>query len=257
MNETTESNPASTPYLLPLSIVLASLIISASILFVGSKRNGLNNTSGLVADSNTAPQQLTPRPPSNELGTRQLLPNSTVNLQTGSKDGHAIGPANSKVTVVEFTDFECPFCGRFHTDSGKQIRKDYVDAGKSVRYVIKHYPLPVHSQAAPAANASECAAEQGNDKFWAMHDKMFENQAILSDASYKRWAQQLGLGMAKFNLCYDGKKYNAIVAADSQAGQSAGVSATPTIFVIGPNGTLPIVGAKPYAQLKTAIDSAL
>ena len=165
-------------------------------------------------------------------------------------DDAVLGDPNAPVTVVEFSDFECPYCKKAYEDSVKQLKTEYVSTGK-VKFVYRDYPLGFHPKAQKAAEASECAHEQ--NKFWEMHDKLFENQASLSEVNYKKWATELGMDSNKFNDCLDTGKYANEVAADTAAGNALGVSGTPTFFVNGQK----IVGAVPYAQLKQVVDSYL
>lgn len=166
---------------------------------------------------------------------------------TITKDDHVLGASNAKVTLVEFSDFECPYCSALAPTLG-QILKDY--AGK-VRLVYKQFPLSFHQYAAKAAEASECASEQG--KFWEMHDLMFANQSQLSDTIFSTWAKQLGLNVSKFDSCVSSNKYAARIQADQQLGSQSGVDGTPATFV---NGQL-VSGAVPYADFKSIIDAAL
>jgi protein-disulfide isomerase len=165
------------------------------------------------------------------------------------KVDHIRGPKNAKVTLIEYSDFECPFCLR-HVASVDQALKDYP---KDVRLIYRHFPLSFHPEAQKAAEASECAGAQG--KFWEMHDEIFKaNQAgTMSVAKWKEIARTLKLDGAKFDKCLDGGEMAARVAQDEQEGAAAGVAGTPATFV---NGQM-VEGAVPYATLKAAIDAAL
>lgn len=169
------------------------------------------------------------------------------------------GKDSAKVTIVEFSDFQCPFCGRFYTDTLPQIRKEYIDTGK-VKLYYRHFPLDFHPAAFPGAVASECANEQG--QFWTFHDKVFSGQdkigaqGMTADQitqQYKTWATEIGLDATKFNSCYDSQKFKEQVTSDQADGKTAGVSGTPTFYI---NGTQ-LVGAQPYAAFKAAIDQEL
>lgn len=260
MNEenSLQSSSSSNAYILPLSIILASLIISGSVLFAASKVD--SSITGLVVGNQApAPQQLAPsnNPAPQNNPTLQQPPSSNVTLATFKDipNSRREGATNAKVTIVEFSDFQCPFCERFYTDSYQQIKKDYLDTGKSVQFIFANFPLSFHPNAQPAANAAACAEEQG--KFWDYHDKLFTNQTSLGDASYKQWAQDLGLNAAQFNTCYDTKKYDNTITAETRLGSQVGVSGTPTIYIVGPKGSQQIVGAQPYATFKAAIEAAL
>lgn len=185
------------------------------------------------ADTNTAP---TPA-----VATPQTF--------TVTKDDHIRGDFNAPVTLVEFSDFECPFCGKIYP-TFKQALNDY--KGK-VRLVYKYFPLlSIHPNSEKAAEAAECASEQG--KFWEYHDKLFDNQSAgFSTDKFKQWASDLGLNAVKFNGCLDAGKYQQKVQDELKEGEQKGVNGTPATFI---NGTL-VSGALPYDTFKQAIDAAL
>lgn len=138
------------------------------------------------------------------------------NTKTASGD-HVRGNPKASITIEEYSDFECPFCGQYYPII-KQVLANYSD---KVRFVYKHFPLNFHPQAQKAAEASECAGEQG--KFWEMHDKIFENQSGLSIEGLKRFATELRLNSQKFNTCLDSGKYAEKVRANYQEGVVRGV----------------------------------
>jgi protein-disulfide isomerase len=162
-------------------------------------------------------------------------------------NGPAKGPANAPITIVEFSDFQCPFCSRVNPTLA-QVREKY---GDKVRIVFRQYPLPFHQQAAKAAEASLCANEQG--KFWEMHDAMFANQQALQVEQLKAKAAELGLNAEKFNSCIDSGKHAATVQADMKDGSAAGVNGTPAMFI---NGRF-ISGAVPFEQVAQVIEDEL
>lgn len=167
-----------------------------------------------------------------------------------------------KATIVEFSDFQCPFCQQFFNETLPQIKSNYIDTGKA-KLVYRYFPLPIHSNAQKAAEAAECANQQG--KFWQYHDLLFKNAQSdgtgLDAASLKKYADSLGLnrgmlgffGKNKFNTCLDNGQAAEAVNQDVKDGEAAGVSGTPS-FVI--DGKL-IVGALPFAAFQQAIDDAL
>jgi protein-disulfide isomerase len=159
----------------------------------------------------------------------------------------ARGPAGAPVEIIEFSDFECPFCLRAHPT----VTKVLSTYGDRVRLVYRHYPLPNHPNARPAAEASACAAEQG--KFWEFHDRLFENQTKLSAADLKQYASALGLDTTKFNACFDSHKFAEQVEQDLEAGEAVGVSGTPAFFI---NGRV-VSGAQPFEVFKRVIDEEL
>lgn len=176
-------------------------------------------------------------------------PAPSVDVAGLASDDPAKGDPNAPITIVEFSDFECPFCGRFYSSTLPQIQT-LIDEGK-VRFVYRDFPLSFHPQAQPAAEAGECANEQG--KFWEFHNLIFENQQSLNDASYKQWAADLGLNTAQFNSCVDSSKYRTEVLEDFAAGQAAGVSGTPTFFINGEK----LVGAQPYSAFEAIFNKYL
>ena len=170
------------------------------------------------------------------------------------------GSPDAPLTIVEFSDFECPFCGRHWRQTHQQLDRDYIATGK-VRYVFRHFPLErIHPQALKAGEAAECAAAQG--KFWEMHDRLFENQHALSPADLARHAQALGLDETRFSQCSAGEM-TARVRADLAMGQQAGVGGTPNFFVgtTMPGGKVKVMkklsGALPIATFKSTIDGLL
>jgi len=161
--------------------------------------------------------------------------------------GPARGPEDAPVTIVEFSDFECPFCSRV-LPTLEQVKANY---GDKVRIVFRQFPLSIHPHAPKAAEASLCAQEQG--KFWEMHDHMFANQKNLSVDELKAAAGTVGLDGEQFAQCLDSGKFADAVQSDLQAGVEAGVSGTPAMFI---NGQL-VSGAVPYEQVAQVIDAEL
>jgi protein-disulfide isomerase len=159
----------------------------------------------------------------------------------------AKGPSTAPIELIEFSDFQCPFCLRANP-TVEQVLNTY---GDKIHFVYRHFPLPNHPSARPAAEASQCAAEQG--KFWPFHDKLFANPSRLGDADFKQHASELGLDTGKFNACVDSHKYKGVVDADVKAGEQAGITGTPAFFV---NGRF-LSGAQPFNAFQDAIEDAL
>jgi protein-disulfide isomerase len=162
-------------------------------------------------------------------------------------DAPSFGPADAKVTIVEYSDFECPYCSRAAATT-KQIKEKY---GDKVRVVFRQFPLSFHQNAMPAAQASLAAAEQG--KFWEMHDKMFENQRALSREDLDKYATEIGLDMAKYKAAMDSGKFKDQVDADQKLGESVGVQGTPSMFL----GAERIENPGDFDGLAAQIDAAL
>ena len=161
--------------------------------------------------------------------------------------GPSRGPTNAPVTIVEFSDFQCPYCGREYPVI-ERLMKEY--DGK-LRLVFRHYPLDFHPFAQKAAEAGACAQDQG--KFWELHDKMFSNQGKLAVADLKGYAKSLGMDATKFDKCLDSGEKKALVDDDLKAGSAAGVNGTPAFFI---NGIF-VNGAQPYEHMKQAVDREL
>ena len=169
-----------------------------------------------------------------------------------SDDDHVRGNKDAKVTIIEYSDFECPFCGSFHPTM-QQVMAQY---GDKVRWVYRHFPLSFHPSAGPAANAAECASEQG--KFWEYADELFANQQSLSDTFYKQLATNVGLNVTNWESCYTASKYENKIQLQAQEGANAGVTGTPGSFIIDENGNaIPIKGALPFSSVSAAIDQML
>lgn len=220
---------------LALSILAAGVMISGSLLYT----NGSLNTKS---------------------GTTQIKTNEqgNVKVDVSIDDDPFLGDKNAKVIIVEFSDYQCPFCRSFWKDSFVQLKKEYIDTNK-IKFVYRDYPLSFHPMAQPFAEAAECAEDQG--KYWQMHDKIFSEQekkgqgtVTSSIDDLKLWASQVaGLDKNKFNQCLDSGKYKVEVQKDFDDGSKAGVSGTPSFFI---NGRL-LVGAQPFSAFKSVIDEEL
>jgi protein-disulfide isomerase len=157
------------------------------------------------------------------------------------------GNPKAAVTVIEFSDFQCPYCQRVRPTMTR-LRELYADR---VRFAFRHYPLDFHPQAQKAGEAAACAGEQG--KFWEMHDRLWDNTSKLQVDDLKAHAQTLGLAPAEFATCLDSGRFADAVEADLRAGQEYGVSGTPAFFVNG----RPLVGAQPFEAFQQVIEDEL
>lgn len=161
----------------------------------------------------------------------------------------ALGPENAPITVVEFSDFQCPFCGRFFGETEASLLKKY--AGK-IRFVYRNFPLEqIHPYALGAAEAAQCANDQ--NKFWEYHDLLFQNQQQLTKDDLLAYARQLKLDMTSFQACLDGNKDDAKIQNDLQAAAALNLSGTPTFFINGRK----LVGAQPLIAFTAYIDAEL
>lgn len=232
-SQNTESGSrVSSTYLIPGAIIVAGAIVGIAIIYTSSPRTAPSAGTaavGVASPKVTVPADLAGSAPS-------------------------LGNPDAPVTIVEFGDFQCPFCGRFFQTTEKQIIEQYVKTGKA-RFVYRDFAF-LGPESEWAANAAECANEQG--KFWQYHDYLYnnqqgENQGAFSKDNLKSFARSLGLNAQQFDSCLDGDKYVEIVRRDTEEGRSAGVSGTPGTFV---NGRL-IQGAVPFAQFQAVIEEEL
>ncbi len=161
----------------------------------------------------------------------------------------SFGAADAPITIIEFSDFECPFCQRYATQTHAQLIDTY---GDQIRFVYKDFPLTsIHPQAFPAALAAQCANEQG--AFWAYHDLLFSQQLPLGDETYLAYAEDLSLDVADFTACYEEQRHLAAVQADFDFANTLGVSSTPTFFING----IAVIGAQPFSVFAQIIDYEL
>jgi protein-disulfide isomerase len=171
------------------------------------------------------------------------------------------GSASARVAIIEYSDYQCPFCGEYSREVFPRVDSDYIRNGK-VRYYFRDLPLPSHPQALPAAMASHCAGEQG--KFWEMHERLFANQNALGPDALKQHAAALGLDAARFNECLSSGKYRSAVARSMASAERMRIDGTPAflIGVLDANGEVVkvaqvMLGAKDYQEFKAALDGAL
>jgi protein-disulfide isomerase len=168
---------------------------------------------------------------------------------TVDKNDPTYGPEDAPITIIEFADFQCPFCQRHFQETYPQLLENYPD---QIRFVYKDYPLTsIHPDAFPASLAGMCAYEQ--DAFWPFHDLLYGGTLGLGSEAYSQYASDLGLDMDAFAQCIEEERFAEDVQADAQYAQQIGVSSTPTFFING----LPIVGAQPYSLFAQVIDYEL
>lgn len=228
--------------LIPASIVIAGLIIGGSLYI------------GLAVRA--APSTIA-RPQPQQAATGDLNQMAAI-----TSEDHIRGNPNAAVKIVEYSDFECPFCKRFH-ETMKQITEEYGE--ERIAWVYRHFPLdqlhPV--KARQEAVASECANELGgNDAFWAYTDRFFEltpsNNRTDVDVLLPQIAKEIGLDVAKFNECLKSKKYDDHIEADVKDAAATGGNGTPWSIIVAANGKkYPLNGAQPYESIKQLIEVAL
>lgn len=219
--------------------VLLSMVMGGNDASFGKRANGNNQPTAVVPSSVPAAPQ----------------PAGEIQLAAVTNKDHIRGKKNAKVTVVEFSDTECPFCKRFHPTMQRLV-EEYPN---EVNWVYRHFPLDsLHRKARREAEATECAGEQG--KFWEYLDRLFEvtpSNDGLQDSQLPQIAEDVGLNVQKFETCLESGKYAAKVAADLADAQAAGGNGTPYSVVLVGDEKIPVSGAVPFEQLKTIIDSVL
>ena len=218
------------------TIGFIGLLVSPNTALVTSAQEDTNAVAANNTNPSPTPTNAYPEPTNN--------PDAVVL----SDSDHIRGDKNAPITIVEFSDFQCPFCQSFHPSVQKLV-DNY--PGK-VRWIWKHFPLSFHAQAQTAAEASECAAEQG--KFWEYSDKLFENQALFTQSGiFEKIAGELGLNAGQFSTCLSSGKYSQKVEDDYSMGVAAGVSGTPGSFI----NDVYVAGAKSYDSLEQIVESLL
>ena len=230
-------------------IALISVLTSTGLLGGSALAKSTSSTSGTVAIADAQPTAVA--------AAKAKTPSGKVPEVTDAD--HIRGNKDAKVTFIEYSDFECPFCKRFEPTM-QQMEKEY---GDRVRIVYRHYPLSFHPNAQKEDEASECAAALGgNDAFWEYHDAIFERTTsggtgfALDDLV--PLAKELGLNESKFKDCLDTGKYAQHVKDDMAGGASAGVTGTPGSILIDAAGNSQLLsGAVPFATIKSALDAAL
>ncbi len=217
-----EEQPKSGGWLLPVSIVIAGLMIAGSVYYVG----------------------------------RQSVAQKPSTTSDGNRDA-VLGNLEAPVTFIEYGDYQCPFCGRFFHQVEPPLREEYIKTGK-VKMVFRNFQI-LGDESTAAGAASECAKDQG--KFWQYHDALYtaetadgkENNGNLNRDLFLMLGQNLGLDMTSFTACLDANKYGDLVIKETNAGKTMGLDGTPTSFINGEK----VAGSQPYSVFKTVIDIAL
>lgn len=221
-------NDQTNKFLIPGAVVLASVVIAAAVIY------SVNNPHPNAGNGKTTA--------------------AVAGLPAVNSSDFVLGNQNAPVTVIEYGDFQCPFCGKLFKDTESVLREKYIKIGK-VKFIYRNFAF-LGQESIWAAEAAFCAGEQG--KFWQYHDYLFsnqrgENQGAFSKDNLKSFAVVLGLDRGKFSTCLDSEKYADLVKQETKAGGEAGVSGTPAIFI---NGKM-YVGALPTATFTQIIDTEL
>ena len=242
------------PYSTPLSIIGGAIIIAGTILFTsGSLQNAQSLPSGQQPSALAPGQENDPSAPSGP-------------VEVSVDDDAVLGDKNAPLTLIEFSDYECPFCKRSFTDVLPELKKRYIDTGK-VKLVYRDYPLPFHANGQKEAEAAECARSLSDDAmYYKFHDQIFtkttSNGTGLALTELPVIAKSLGLNVTQFQQCLDSGKYKDEVAKDIADGSAAGVSGTPSYFVgeTSKDGEISgelLVGAQPFSAFEALIEEKL
>jgi len=241
--------------ILVISIIVSSLI---AVFFAGSYAS-LKSEQVTKSELNEAIAKIEAKM-SNQ---QKLNQPDTQPIKISTDDDPIRGNKDAPVTIVEFSDFQCPFCARFHTQTLPLILEQYINTGK-VKLVYRDFPLQnSHPNAMAAAVAAECAHEQ--DKYWEYHDTLFENQGVWNKANststisiFENFATELELNQEQFNTCLNSGKYVSEINNDLRDGRDYGVTGTPGFFVgSDEKGFVKIDGAQPFEVFKSVIDTQL
>lgn len=234
--------------LIVASFFLGSLWSEVKYLRAGAGQPVLGANNGIDAPTQQAPQD------------------NGAPVKVSVDDDPTLGDKKAKVTLIEFSDYECPFCKKYFTDTYPQIKKDYIDTGK-VKLVFRDLPLSFHQNAPKEAEAAECARKQGGDTtYFKYHDQIFtkttSNGTGLALDQLPVIAKELGLNVNKFQQCLDSGEFKSEVDKDFADAGAVGANGTPTFFIGKSTGNgeidgIKVVGAQPYSAFKTLIDEQL
>lgn len=246
-----------------LQMLMIGALVVASF-FIGSlwtKVQYLEKGGTLAKGTTTATAPGVGQPP-----LQQGPPEDTSPKKVSVDDDPTLGNKNAKITMIDFTDYECPFCKRYFDETFAQIKKDYIDTGK-IKYVVRDLPLSFHVNAHKEAQAAECVREQGGDDvYFKYHDEIFKrtisNGTGLALDKLSVIANDLGLNGSSLQKCLDSDKYKAEVDKDLADAAAAGATGTPTFFIgkSSADGIITgtrIVGAQPYSAFQVEIDKQL
>ncbi|MBM3150589.1 MAG: DsbA family protein [Chloroflexi bacterium] len=176
------------------------------------------------------------------------VPQQATRYDVPVDDDPSIGPEDAPITIIEFSDYQCPYCQKWHVETFEQLMANYPG---QIRLVYRDFPLNGHPEAIPAAVAANCAGEQG--QYWEYHNALFTYEYELGSEGYNQYAADLGLDTEAFRLCIEENRYYDEVMADLQYATQIGVRATPTFFING----IPVEGAYPFAYFQQIIDLEL
>ena len=241
-----------------LAIIFASLVVGGSLIFLGSKLSGPSSTAELLKDNPKLAELVEQMKKEEEKGKitapyEEIVENDAIH-----------GSENAAVTLVEFSDYQCPFCRRHFTQTLPQLEKNFISAGK-LKYLFRDFPLSFHADAMGASMAAECARDQKDDAmYFKMHDKIFEGQQKLGSGTVdippvdlRVYAKNLKLNMNDFETCMTTEKFKDEIQKDIVDGSRFGVEGTPGFVVTNGKTSKLISGAVPYSVFESEINALL
>jgi len=245
-----------------LSIIFASTVISGSLVFFGMKLFASPSFDSpefekevvkiVYKYNKTIANKNTDNP------VPEKVPEIKIDLDEIKGNDAVLGNENAPVTIVEFSDYQCPFCRSFYNGAYQEIKEKYVDTGK-VKVIFRDFPLSFHKDAMPAAMATECVREQkGDEAFFQMHNKIFEGQSgngtdSISSDSLTQYAKEIGVDLDQYKDCVDSEKYKKEILEDQQYAQKVNIKGAPGFYI---NETQ-IIGARPFSSFEEIIEAEL
>jgi protein-disulfide isomerase len=241
-------------------LIWISGLLLAALVLAGCQHDRADRVQPAAAAAEASPTALPPAtktaaPDPTDSDSTEPVPGPTPVSIAPANDAMVLGDPDAPVTIVEFSDYQCPYCASYVANTWSQIRSEFIDTGR-VRYVFKDYPLSgLHPRAPQAHAAARCAGDQG--AYWGMHDRLFRDQSEWGSGSdpgtvFEGFAADLGLEANSFQTCLESGTWDDAVDGDVAEGASLGVRGTPTFFVNG----YPLVGARPFELFEQVVELA-
>lgn len=244
------------------AVLFAGVAVSVSVAFLGYQMMGSEQSSAIDTASIDSDQLATILQDMNPQDVQQLMADIAKRVNATYSDlvddDAVMGDESAPLTLVEFSDYQCPYCQRHFNQTTPLIRQNYIDTGK-VKYVFRDFPLSFHSDAKQAAAGAECAREQGgDDMYFEMNESIFTgSQSSISLSTLSGYAEDLGLNTADFDNCVKSGKYDTEVDKDIAAGASYGINGTPGFVITNGEKSIRLSGALPYSEFEKEFDALL
>jgi len=243
--------------MLSIAIMFSAVVISGALVFFAIQMGEGKGTEVADIDKQIEKGIETYITKQQEKATKAQQPPPKIIEQDMSDTDAFLGDKDAPVTIVEFSDYQCPYCAKFHINAFKEIKEKYIDTGK-VKFVYRDFPLSGHPHAYPSALIAECVGDQkGNEGYFAMHDKLFTTVGAGEAFNYDELSQfavtTVGANAATLKKCFDDEKFKDEIYADMEEASSVGIKGTPGFIV----GTTVLAGAQPFSVFEAAIEEAL